>query len=68
MLFADMFWYLLLAHFVGDYPLQTDWMVKFKSKWFGLGSHIVAHVFSIYLIVFFFGQQDRSILNCSKPI
>jgi hypothetical protein len=22
-----MFWYLLLAHFLGDYPLQSNWMV-----------------------------------------
>ncbi len=25
-----MFWHLLLAHFLGDYPLQTNWMVEHK--------------------------------------
>lgn len=27
-----MFWYLLLAHFIGDYPLQSDWMVANRNK------------------------------------
>ncbi len=27
-----MFWYLLLAHFIGDYPLQTDWMVAHRKR------------------------------------
>ena len=27
-----MFWHLLLAHFISDYPLQSDWMVKNRSR------------------------------------
>ncbi len=27
-----MFWYLLLAHFLGDYPLQSDWMVAHRKR------------------------------------
>lgn len=27
-----MFWYLLLAHFIGDYPLQPYWMVRYKTR------------------------------------
>src|SRR5512139_3681327 len=26
-----MFWHLLLAHFLGDYPLQSDWMVANRT-------------------------------------
>ncbi|MCA9868790.1 MAG: DUF3307 domain-containing protein, partial [Anaerolineae bacterium] len=25
---SNIFWLLLLAHLVGDYPLQPDWMVQ----------------------------------------
>ncbi len=27
-----MFWYLLLAHFIGDYPFQSDWMVAHRKR------------------------------------
>jgi len=27
-----MFWYLLLAHFLGDYPLQSNWMVANRNR------------------------------------
>lgn len=27
-----MFWHLALAHLIADYPLQTDWMVKHKTR------------------------------------
>jgi len=46
-----MFWYLLLAHFIADYPLQTDWMVKNKQRWPVLGLHIAIHLGVMFLVV-----------------
>ena len=36
---------LLVAHFVGDFVLQSDWMAMNKSKlWWALTSHVSAYV------------------------
>ncbi|MCK5353939.1 MAG: DUF3307 domain-containing protein [Methyloprofundus sp.] len=38
-----MFWILLLCHFIGDYPLQTDGMVRAKKQFSGLLMHVFIH-------------------------
>jgi len=48
-----LFWTLLLAHFIGDYPLQTDAMVVAKQRLSGLCLHIAVHL--VVMIVFLFG-------------
>ena len=45
-----MFWYLYLAHLLGDYPLQTDKMVQAKRTWRGLILHVGVH-FAVLLFV-----------------
>jgi hypothetical protein len=39
-----MFWILLLAHFLGDYPLQPNWLVRAKTRWPGLILHVSIHL------------------------
>jgi hypothetical protein len=46
------FWPLILAHFIADYPLQTDKMVEAKKKIPGLTFHVFVHFLTI-LIIFF---------------
>jgi hypothetical protein len=46
-----MFWRLLLAHFLGDYPLQPDWMNARKDKIWGLALHISVHWVTAFLLV-----------------
>lgn len=38
-----MFWTLGLAHLIGDYPLQTDRIVRAKRHWSGLTLHVAIH-------------------------
>lgn len=45
----SIFWMLVLAHLIGDYPLQTDWLVSVKRSWWGLLLHV-----SIHLLVLLF--------------
>ena len=45
-----MFWIFLLAHFIGDYPLQTDKMVVAKHHWRGLLAHVGVH-FAILMVL-----------------
>ncbi len=45
-----MFWFLYLAHLLGDYPFQTDKMVQAKRTWWGLISHVAVH-FAVLLFV-----------------
>lgn len=45
-----LFWMLLLAHLLGDYVLQPDWMVRMKSTQRGLLLHIGVHL-AVLLIV-----------------
>jgi hypothetical protein len=46
-----MFWHIVLAHLLGDYPLQTDWMVENKNKLWGLGLHIAVHLSAMLILV-----------------
>jgi hypothetical protein len=40
---SDLFWYLLLAHFLADYPLQPDWMARNKTQLRVLSLHVAIH-------------------------
>jgi hypothetical protein len=46
-----MFWYLLLAHFIADYPLQSDWFVKYKNRFSVLLLHAGVHLVTMLVIV-----------------
>ncbi len=49
-----MFWFLLFAHFLADYPLQTTWMVKNKNRFWVLLFHITIHfVVGLVLVLLF---------------
>ncbi len=48
---TDLFWYLLLAHFIADYPLQTAWMVRHKTNPGVLLLHVSIHLAIMLLIV-----------------
>lgn len=45
-----MFWAILLAHFLADFPLQPNWMVRAKQKPWVLGLHIATHLVVMALI------------------
>ncbi len=45
-----MFWGLVLAHFLADYPLQNSWMVNAKRHWKGLLVHVSMHVVVMCLL------------------
>jgi hypothetical protein len=46
-----MFWILLLAHFIADYPFQPDWMVRRKKRIDGLALHVIVHLVVMLVIV-----------------
>jgi len=46
-----MFWLLLLAHFLGDFPLQPDWMVRRKNNFWILSLHVSVHFFLMFALV-----------------
>lgn len=46
-----MFWTILLAHAIADYPLQPNWLVAAKKTWSGLTLHIVVHLIIMLLLV-----------------
>ncbi len=46
----DTFWALLLAHLLGDYPLQPNWMVGIKRTWAGLALHILTHLGTLLVL------------------
>lgn len=46
-----MFWYLLLAHLIGDYPLQTGWIVQKKRLWWGRALHVSIHLAVLLAVV-----------------
>lgn len=47
-----MFWILLLAHLMADYPLQTDRMVLAKRNLLGLLIHVGIHVVVMMVLLF----------------
>lgn len=46
-----MFWPLLLAHLIADYPLQSDWMVQAKKSLPGLTLHVAVHLWALLIIL-----------------
>ena len=51
---------LLVAHFVGDFICQSDWMALHKSKrWDALGLHVGTYIFVVGWIVFLFATPSR---------
>lgn len=46
-----MFWHLFLAHLIGDYPLQSDWLVENKRSVRGLSLHTGIHLAVTLLIL-----------------
>lgn len=44
------FWMLVLAHLIGDYPLQTDWLVSVKRNWWGLSLHVGVHLLVLLIL------------------
>ena len=46
-----MFWHLMLAHFLADYPLQSDWLVDNKRTWLASVIHIATHLGVMFVIV-----------------
>jgi hypothetical protein len=46
-----MFWHLFLAHLIGDYPLQSDWLVENKRNLWGLSLHVGIHLAVTLLIL-----------------
>lgn len=57
--FLALFWWLVLGHLVADYPLQTDFIAKFKSRlnslpavpwYYVLAGHAGAHAAAVGLL------------------
>jgi len=46
-----MFWHLFLAHLIGDYPLQSEWLVENKRSLWGLSLHTAIHLAVTLLIL-----------------
>ncbi len=46
-----MFWRLFLAHLLGDYLLQPDWIVFNKRRIWALGLHAAIHFAAMFLLV-----------------
>jgi len=46
-----MFWNLLLAHLIGDFLLQTEWMVKNRNKFWVLTLHVSIHFGLMLLLI-----------------
>lgn len=46
-----MIWNLLLAHLLGDFPLQPMWLVRSKERTWGLAVHGAIHFLTMLLLV-----------------
>ena len=46
-----MFWNLLLAHFIGDFLLQTDWMAQNRDRFWVLTLHVSIHIGAMLLLI-----------------
>lgn len=53
-----MFWYLLLAHFLGDFVLQTDRMVRMRDKLWFSSLHAGIH----FLLMFLLAGSNRMLV------
>ncbi len=56
----ESFYLLLLAHFIGDFPLQTPWVYHWKVRYiWGLFLHALLHVLVAMLLVQYGGHYWR---------
>lgn len=56
-----MFVFLVLAHFVGDFLLQSDWMALNKGKrWDALALHVAVYMQPFFLLLAFLGLDGWS--------
>jgi Protein of unknown function (DUF3307) len=46
-----MFYLLILSHFLGDFPLQPNWMARRKSEFWVLSLHVSIHFVLMFLLV-----------------
>ena len=46
-----MFYHLLLAHLLGDFPLQPTWLLREKKRFRGLLLHAGIHFFTLVIVV-----------------
>jgi hypothetical protein len=53
-----MFWHILFAHLVGDYPLQSEWLIENKRSLWGLSLHTFIHFALMLLVV---GSSSKEI-------
>ena len=58
-----MFWPLLLAHLLADYPLQTNRMVQAKRHLPGLLLHVAVHLLTMVLVVALLTPIDWSLVG-----
>lgn len=47
----ELFYHLLLAHLIGDYPLQPTWLIREKKHARGLLLHAGIHFFALVVVV-----------------
>ena len=52
-----MFWFLLLAHFFADYPLQTNWIVVNKNRSGVLFLHVFIHILVSLIFVLIYAHE-----------
>lgn len=57
-----MFYNLLFAHLIADYPLQSNWLVANKTRWGVLGLHAFIHFLTSVIIVWIVGSTIVSSL------
>ncbi len=51
-MFADtVFWHLLFAHLLSDYPLQSEWLIENKRNPWGIGLHVLIHFVVMFALV-----------------
>jgi len=51
------FWYLLFAHLISDFPLQPTWMVMNKTRFGVLFLHVTIHFFVSLVFVFLIARE-----------
>jgi hypothetical protein len=53
---------LLIAHLIGDFLLQTEWMAKYKAdRWIPLLAHCLVYTFSVSLLAYLFVPNGLSL-------
>ena len=57
-----MYWYLLLAHLLADYPLQSDKLVQRKRQFDGLLLHVTIHAALVFLVGALFIRQAVALI------